>query len=346
MSNLSSKLNRRNVLKGTLAVAAAPAIITSAQAQAKVHWKVQSHWPNASVSFKDSLGVLATELKERSDGRFELELLGAGEIAKGGEIYNVVRRGVVPMGTTSPAYNLAESELLGLYMGVPGTLREPWEMMHLVKNLGLEAAVNEQMRPKGVFYMADKAYPTEIVLKKKVEAGANLAGIKVRSAGDMLEYLQAAGFAPQQIAGPEIYQAISTGVVDGAHWGAAQGAMSMKFWEVAPVHMKPSLLIANDTYIMNVAAYDKLPADLKLIFTSLVEERYFRRSVQYQHQEAVALSNGVAKMGVTVERFPDDVLAKLAESSKTILAKQLARGPKAKEYGEKLTALMKDLGYV
>ena len=107
----------------------------------------------------------------------------------------------------------------------------------------------------------------------------------------MLEYLAAAGSSPQQIAGPEIYQAISTGVVDGAHWGAAIGALSMKFWEVAKFHMKPALGFANDAYIVNVAALDKLPADLRLQFLALVEERYFRRSVEYLHQEAIALDH-------------------------------------------------------
>jgi len=346
MSSLSSKIKRRNVLKGTLAVAAAPAIITSAKAQSKVTWKVQSHWPKASGSFKDSLGVLAQELEAKSDGRFKLEMLGAGEIAKGGEIFNVVRRGVVQMGTTSPAYNLAEAELMSLYMGIPGTLRDPWEAMHLNKNLGLEAALNEQVKPKGVFYMADKAYPTELVLKKKIESADELAGIKVRSAGSLLEYLNAAGFAPQQVAGPEIYQALATGVVDGAHWGAAIGALSMKFWEVAKVHMKPAILIAQDVYIMNLDAFNKLPDDLKLIFTSTVENRYFQRSVEYKHQEALALNTGITKMDVTVEHYPDAVLAKMAEASKTLMAKEMEKGPKAKEYGEKVQGLMKDLGYI
>jgi TRAP-type mannitol/chloroaromatic compound transport system substrate-binding protein len=346
MSSLSSKLNRRNVLKGTLAVAAAPAIITSANAQAKVTWKVQSHWPKASGSFNDSLGVLAKELEAKSNGRFKLELLGAGEIAKGGEIFNVVRRGVVQMGTTSPAYNLNEAELMSMYMGIPGTLREPWEMMHLNKNLGLEDALNEQVKSKGVFYMADKAYPTELVLKKKIGSVNDLSGVKVRSAGSLLEYLNAAGFAPQQVAGPEIYQALATGVVDGAHWGAAIGALSMKFWEVAKVHMKPAILIAQDTYIMNLDAFNKLPDDLKLIFTTTVENRYFQRSVEYSHQEAVALNTGISKMGVEVHRYPEEVLAKMAEASKTLMAKEVEKGPKAKEFAEKLTGLMKDLGYV
>lgn len=346
MSRSISRLTRRSMLKASVAAAAAPAIISSAHAQEKVTWKVQAHWPKASGSFNDSLGVLAKELDARTGGSFKLEMYGAGEIAKDREIYNIVRRGVVPMGTISPAYILGEAQAMGLLYGVPGTLRESWEMMHLTKNLGIEKMVNDELRPKGVIIMAEKAYPTEVVLKKKISSAADLGSLKIRSTGTMLEYLAAAGSSPQQIAGPEIYQAISTGVVDGAHWGAAIGALSMKFWEVAKFHMKPALGFANDAYIVNVAALEKLPADLRLQFLSLIEERYFRRSVEYLHQEAVALTTGKAKMDVEVVRFPDDVMKKFAAASKEILKKETSKGEVANKGGEVLTKLMTDLGYV
>ena len=342
----NERLNRRTILKGSLAVVAAPAVISSAQAQEKVTWKVQSHWPKASGSFTDSLGALAKELEERTGGRFKLDALGAGEIAKDKEIYNIVRRGVVPMGTISPGYILGEAQAMGLYFGVPGTLRETWELMHLTKNLGIEKLVNDELRPKGVVLMGEKAYPTEVVLKKKVSSAADLGSLKIRSSGSMLEYLAAAGSAPQQVAGPEIYQAISTGVVDGAHWGAAIGALSMKFWEVAPYHMKPALGITNDVFIVNLAALDKLPPDLRLQFTALIEERYFRRSVEYLHKEAIALTTGKTKMNVEVMRFPDDVLKKFADASKNILQKEVAKGETAAKGGATLNKLMSDLGYV
>lgn len=345
MSGSNSRLTRRNMLKASVVAAAAPGIISSAHAQEKVTWKVQAHWPKASGSFNDSLGALAKELDARTGGRFKLEMYGAGEIAKDREIYNIVRRGVVPMGTISPAYILGEAQAMGLLYGVPGTLRESWEMMHLTKNLGIEKMVNDELRPKGVIIMAEKAYPTEVVLKKKITSAADLGSLKIRSTGTMLDYLAAAGSSPQQIAGPEIYQAISTGVVDGAHWGAAIGALSMKFWEVAKFHMKPALGFANDAYIINVAALDKLPPDLRLQFLSLVEERYFRRSVEYLHQEAMALTTGKAKMDVEVVRFPDDVLKKFADASRGILKKETDKGEIASKGGEVLTKLMSDLGY-
>ncbi|AVO49276.1 ABC transporter substrate-binding protein [Melaminivora suipulveris] len=346
MQDIKSPFNRRNALKGTLAAVAAPAIITSAHAQAKVTWRVQSHWPKASGSFTASLVPMAKELEERTKGRFKLTLMGAGEIAKGGEVFNVVRRGVVQMGSTAPSYNPDESELMDQYYGVPGTLREPWEMAHLIKNLGLEAALNEQLKAKGVFMMAEKTYPTELVLKKKIKAGDDLSRIKVRSAGSLIDYLSAAGFVPQRIDGPELYQALATGVIDGAHWGAAVGALSMKLWEVAKFQMKPPILLANDVYVINLDAYNKLPEDLRGIFHSLLEERYFRRTVAYQHEEAQATNTGVSKMGVELVQFPDEVQKRMAQASKDILAKDMNKGPKAKEMGDKLLGLMKDLGYV
>jgi len=60
--------------------------------------------------------------------------------------------------------------------------------------------------------------------------------------------------------------------------------LSLKLWEVAPFHMKPSLQLTNNCYMVNQAARE-------------------------------------------------------------ILAKEMAKGPKAKEFGDRLLKFMGDLGY-
>lgn len=337
---------RRQILAGSAAsLIAAPAIIRSARAQSPVTWKVQSHYTRATGSFDASVGTLGKLLSEQTGGKFRLEPLGAGELAKGSEIFNIVRRGVVPMGTLAPDYNVGESELLGFYAGIPGAARNTWELMHLTKNLGLEKELNKQLLPKGVFMMGINAYPTELVLKKKLEHGANLSSIKIRSSGNLLEFLGKVGFAPQLIDGSEIYQALATGVVDGAHWGGTFTTLTSKLWEVAPVHMKPAISIANTAFIVNQNAYEKLPQNFQMILTSLLEERYFQRSIEYLHMEEISLRTGIEKLGVTVDTFPDEILEKFSGATHELLKKEMEKGPKAREYGEKLTSLMKDLGY-
>ena len=347
MSITHEKLARRRIIKSSLALAAAPAVIGVAHAQSKatVTWKVQAHWPKASASFKDSLEWFAAELGKRTGGRFKMQLFGAGELAKGGEIYNIVKRGVVEMGTLAPAYILDEAEAMGLAYGIPGTFREPWQMAQYLKNMGGEQLVNDQLLPKGVIYRTEKAYTTELVVNKKITTLDEFKTLKLRSAGTLLDYLSIAGASPTHIAGPELYQALATGVVDGAHWGAAQGAMSMKLWEVARFHMLPPLGITCDAYVFNKAAVDKLPEDLRLNLMSLADERFFSRSTEYQLKEAQALTKGRETMKVEVVQFPKAVEERFAVASKEIMAKEAAKGPLAAKGAATVASILKDLGY-
>ena len=336
---------RRGALVGGAALVAAPMVIGSARAAAEVTWKVQSHWPKASASYGDSLAIIAEELKENTGGRFELQLFGAGEFAKGGEIFNIVRRGVVEAGTISPGYILGEAPTAGLALGVPGTFRQPWEFSHFLKNMGFEAMFNEDLAKHGVATRSEKVYPTELVVAKEVATVDDFTKLKLRSSGSYQKYLEAAGASTQYIAGPELYQSLASGVVDGAHWGAAQGADSMSLWEVAKFHMKPTMGLASDVIIYNLDALNALPEDLRREFLDLLEMRFWKRTNEYQYKEQVALAKGVAENDVVVADFPPAVLEGFAKATKAILDEERAKGGNAEKGVDMLVAFMKVLGY-
>lgn len=347
MTTKSGNVNRRAMLRGAaVATLATPALIGKGIAQGQVTWRVQSHWPKASSSFDDSLGVLATMLEERTEGAFKLELFGAGEFAKGPDIYNLVRKGVVPMGTLSPSYILDKAQAASFLYGIPGTLRENWEPQQAAKNLGIEAMVNEELIPDGVRLMSEKSYPTEMVVSKNIQSAEDFKGLKIRSSGTMLDYLAAAGAAPQYIPGSELYQSLASGVVDGAHWGAAIGAQSMSLWEVCKYHCKPPLGFTIDAFIMNEQQLQELPDDLRTAILDLMEIRFYARSAEYMHKEAIALSDGIANQGVEVITLPDDVLQLFADASADILEKEKAKGEIAARAHAAYTGLMADLGYM
>jgi TRAP-type mannitol/chloroaromatic compound transport system substrate-binding protein len=347
MTAKNTDLTRRKALVAGAALIAAPAIIgsSSARAQEKVVWKVQSHWPKASSSYGDSLQVIADELAEITNGRFTMELHGAGEFAKGAEIFQIVKKGVVEMGTISPGYILGEAPMAGLCLGVPGTFRDPWEFQYYLKNMGAEAMFNEELAYHGVVSRAEKVYPTELVVTKEIAEADDFSAMKLRSSGSYLTYLEAAGAAPQYVAGPELYQSLASGVVDGAHWGAAQGAKSMSLWEVAKYHMKPTMGLAMDTLIMNKAAIDALPEDLRFTLMQHLETRFWKRCAEYQYKEIEALAAGIAEQGVQVKQFPQGVLDKFAEASRAILEEERAKGGNATKGTEMLVEFLKTLGY-
>jgi TRAP-type mannitol/chloroaromatic compound transport system substrate-binding protein len=236
--------------------------------------------------------------------------------------------------------------MAGLALGVPGTFREPWEFSHYLKNMGAEALFNEDLAAQGVISRAEKVYPTELVVSKEIKSADDFAAMKLRSSGSYLKYLEAAGAAPQYVAGPELYQSLASGVVDGAHWGAAQGAKSMSLWEVAKFHMKPTMGLAMDTLIMNQGAVDALPEDLRETLMNHLEVRFWKRCAEYQYKEKTALAAGIADQSVKVSQFPQAVLDKFAAASGAILDSERAKGGTAAKGADMLTDFLKVLGYV
>ena len=96
-----------------------------------IKWKVQSHWPAASSSYKASLQVLADRIKERTNGRLILEPFAAGSLVPAKEIFNAVKRGMIQMGTISPAYVRDQIEVAGIAAGLPYAFKNVWALKKL-----------------------------------------------------------------------------------------------------------------------------------------------------------------------------------------------------------------------
>ena len=344
-----SELRRRTVLAGGAAAIGAAAFSAPAIAQDKpVTWRVQSHWPRASSSFKDSLELLRGNLDKRTNGRLKLEPFEAGALFGATEIFGAVKRGAIPMGTISPAYILGEVSTAGIANGLPNAFREVWEAAYFFKHAGFEDMVRaETLEKHGVYYSTDKVYSTEMVVKKEIKTQADYNALTIRSSGTLQQFLTGAGAAASMIPGPELYQALSSGIVDGAHWGAVQGALSMSLYEVAKFHVRPPLNIGGiDAFVINQKAVDDLPADVRLVLMNTLEEQFWRRTTEYQFKEELALARAKAKHKIQVIDLPAEVREKMKGVAKQIWEKERAKGPNAAEAMARLEKFLGDLGHV
>ncbi|WP_157018106.1 TRAP transporter substrate-binding protein DctP [Mesorhizobium xinjiangense] len=309
-------------------------------------WQVQSHWPGASSSFTDSLERLKETLEERTDGRLVLELHEAGALFPASDIFNAVSRGAIEMGTISPAYVTDLIEVAGIASGLPFAFKDVWEAAYFQKNIGLEDMLREEAAEHGVFYSTDKVYPTEMVVTKPIENMDDFRSLKIRSSGALQEFLTAAGAAATYVSGPELYPALSTGVVDGAHWGAAQGAMSMGLYEVAKYHVLPPLNIAaTDAFVINQEAIDALPEDVRQTLMAALEEQFWFRTNEYQYKERLALAKAQKEQDVQTLMLPEAVQEQLAETALSFWEKEAEKGEKAAEALQKLKDFRAALGY-
>lgn len=330
----------------TLGLAAALASAPSA-AEETYTWKVQSHWPGSSSSYKDSLVRLQKVLEERTDGRLELELYEAGSLFKAKETFNAVSRGILEMGTISPSYAQDKISLAGIASGLPFAFRNVWEAAYFHQGLGFEQMLRDEAAEHGVYWATDKVYPTEMVIKQPINSWEDFTKLKIRSSGALQTFLTEAGAAASYIPGSELYSALDSGIVDGAHWGASQGAFSMGLYEVAKYHVQPALNIAGtDVIIVSQKALDKLPEDMQKIVKQALDEQFWFRTNEYLYKERITLAKAIKEQGVEVNTLPDDVQDRLTQTAQGLWDEEGKRSDNAKKALDMLKDYLSELGYL
>lgn len=310
-------------------------------------WRVQSHWPSGSSTYQDSLEHLKEVIEERSEGRLRLDLHGAGSLFKASEIFNAVQRGVIEMGTILPGYAEDKMTLSVIASGLPFAFRNSWEAAYFHDNLGFEEMLREEAAQYGVYYASDRIYPVHLVTKQPIESIEDLEAMKIRSSGTMQTFLDDAGAAVSNIAGPELYPALDNGVVDGAHWGGVSGADTLNLFETAKYLVQPALTYSStDAIIVNQQALDGLPDDLQTIVKQALKEQFSYRTNEYLFLEHAALQRVKEEQGVKENVLPDEVQAHLLEAARGIWEKGSDRSDEASEALEMLEEFLGELDYI
>jgi TRAP-type mannitol/chloroaromatic compound transport system substrate-binding protein len=308
-------------------------------------WRCQVHFPTASPSYKDSLLVIIERLKKRTNGRLIIEPYAAGALVPSKEIFNAVKRGMIEIAMTSSAYPRDQVPLMNVASGLPMNFARVWEAIYFYRQLGFEEMLRDECAKHGLYYFTDKVYPTELSLKKEVLTFEDFKGLKLRSSGILQIYLTSIGAAASYIPGSEIYPALTSGVVEGAHWGAAQGSNKMGFYDISKYHLKPSLNIAGtDIWLVNKKELGKLPEDIQKTLFATLEEHFFLRTNQYIYQEAKTLRMIEKEKGVKVLTMPPKEYAKMQKAAMKIWDDVAKKGPACAKAVQMLKDFNKSLG--
>lgn len=315
-------------------------IVSAQPASQKVFkWRFQSHWPAASASFKPLKDFFEQKLTKLTDGRLQITLYPAAALVPTKEIFDSCRKGTIDGATASPAYWMTIIPIAGVSGNCPMTFRTAKEGLHFHFNMGFEDMLKEAHLKHNILYYTEKIYPTAMIGKKPIYKIEDFKGYKIRSSGAIADMLKELGAATSLIPGEEIYLALQTGVIDGVHWGAAQGALTMKFCEVAKYYIQPDLAMSGtDVIIINKEAFDSLPKDLQAKLDAALRERVFQRTEEYTGEEVKALEIMKKDYKVTVCTLPPEDQKKMRIVAMKQWDKVGAKDPLA----AKAVAMLKD----
>jgi len=309
-------------------------------------WRFQTHWPAASASYAPFKKFMEGEVRTLTDGQLFIDVHPAGTFVPTKDLFDAWAKNTIQGGTGS-TYWISHVPLTAVAGQCPLGFRELWEAEYFHFHMGFEDALRKEHLGKGIVYWTEKIFPTAMLSKKPVRTLAELKGLKVRSSGKIADMLKTAGASPVLVPGEEIYTALSTGVIDAAHWGAAAGALTMKLCEPAKYYIQPNLAFsATDLIMVSQKAWDELPADLQKIVYLAFKERCWRRSNEYIQEEVKALETMKKKYGVQVSWLDKEAQKMLQQAAIKIWDETAALSPANAEWIGKMKEFLKELGYV
>ena len=336
------------VLIGFFLVFTASIALAQPPAAGKViKWKFQSHWPAGSASFKPLKNYFEQKLTKMTDGRLQITLHPAPALVPFKEIFDATRKGMIDGATTSPAYHMTIIPLAAVAGNCPMTFREAKEGIEFHFKMGFEGMLKEAHAKFNMLYYTEKVYPTAMIGKRPINKIEDFKGYKIRSSGAIADMLKELGAAPSLIPGEELYLALQTGVVEGAHWGAAQGALTMKFCEVAKYYIQPDLAMAGtDVIVINKDAFNALPKDLQATLDSALKERVIQRTNEYITEEIKALNIMKKDYKVAVSTLPPADQKKMMVAAMKQWDKVAAKDAAAAKAVGMLKDYLKKLGHI
>ena len=341
----STKWSRMGLL--TLILFFGASLLFAGPADAKeFKWTFQTHWPAASASYAPFKKFVEEDIKTLTGGQLIIEVHPAGALVRTNYLFDAWATNTIQGGTGS-TYWLSQVPLTAVAGQCPLAFRELKEAEHFHFRIGFEEALRKEHLEKGIVYWTEKIFPTAMVSKKPVKTIADLRGLKVRSSGKIADMLKTAGAFIINIPGEELYAALSRGVIDAAHWGAASGALSTKLCENAKYYIQPNLAFSGtDMVMVSKKAMDDLPPDLqKKVFTAF-HERCLRRSREYVQEEANALETMKKQYGVQVSVLDKEAQKMLQQAAVKIWEEASAMTPNNAQWVDKMKGYLKELKYI
>lgn len=238
-------------------------------ADAEVVLKVHHQLPAHSVTQADLLEPWAKKITQESDGRIQFQFYPSMQL--GGtppQLVDQVRDGVADIIWALPGYNSGRFPLISAFeqpfmsTSAEATSQAMWAFIQK----------HGQKEFDGMHLLATHVTDGALVhtTNKPIKKMSDFRGKKIRAANrTSTKLISLLGGTPVAMPVPQIPEALSKGVVDGAivPWDVVP---ALKLHELVNYHTEmapgePALMYTAVIIAMNSATYDKLPADLKKI---------------------------------------------------------------------------------
>ena len=305
-------MDRRSFLKTSAlggSAAAASTLAAPAYAQGKRTLTMVTSWPRGFAVLDDAASYFEQFVDAMSDGQLTIDKKAPGELVGAFEVFDAVSSGQADMYHSADYYFIGQHPAFAFYTAVPfgGTAQEVINWYEHGGGQELHDELGSIFNLKGLM-AGNSGSQSGGWFRNEIASADDFNGLKFRMPGLGGKVLGKLGASVQNIPGGELYQALSSGALDGLEWVGPMADERAGFQEVAKVyytagfHEPGSALAAN----VNLDVWNDLTPQHQAILQGAS-----RATTYFQLSETLA-NNGAAlarlqQQGVKTLQFSDDV---------------------------------------
>ena len=311
---------------------------TTAEAQKKVRWKMQSAWGAAVPHLGTSATRFSKNISRATAGRFDVKFFEPGALVPALECFDSASKGSVDSCYTTPGYHTGK-----LGPGVSFFTSVPFgpqigEMMAWKVFGGGDEIRAKKYAEFGLTAVDILAIGPETSgwFKFEVTDLAQLRGLKMRFFGLGAKVMQKLGVSTQLLAGGDIYPALEKGVIDATEFSMPTMDIKYGFYQIAKFNYFPGWhqQVSVSEFLMNKAKFDALPAEYQAVIQIAAGDNVMNTYAETEAKNPAAMNEMAEKYGVIAKRWGDKELATFEKAWNEVVVEESAKDPFFKEIAE------------
>ncbi len=339
-------MQRRDFLR-TAALGAAGSAALAAPAVAagdpKVKWRWTSSYPRNLTSSYDACITFMERIRTLTDGGFDVQLFGPGELVPPLDVLDAVQNGTVEAGYTATYFYIGKDPTFVMATGLPFGMNTR-QMVAWMRKGGGRELFQEFMDGFNIHYTPMGLTGAQMGgwYRKPIESMDDMVGLKMRIGGFASEIMRRIGVVPQLIAAGDIYPALERGTIDAVEYVGPYDDQTLGLYKVAKYYHFPGWWEGgiNVGSFVNQQAWQALPEAYKAAWELAAVEMEQNILTTYDAENGKALRELVSR-GAELRPFPQDVMSKAYEMSFAYYDEIAAENPNFKRIYESFSEFRK-----
>lgn len=298
-------------------------------------------FPSSHYMHTEVYTTWVKEVEAACKGKVKINLFPVNTLLKSAEMHDGIKAGTADIGSSSMGYTrgrfpvMEAFEYPGIYFGsAAATAVGAWE--------GYKKFQPKELLDTKLMWLYS-AGPGSLYTKKKVTSLAGLKGMRIRATGNTAKSIKALGAVPVAMPMPDVYEALSKGVVE----GQIAPPEVLKGWKQAEVTKYITKLppVYNSIMwtAMNLKKWNSLPKDVQAAIDKINDTFSERAGVIWDsHQFKGGIDYGIKEHGMEIVKWSEADMKKAAELMMPLHADYVARMKKKGLPGQEILDFAKE----